>query len=90
MFRLTNYQLLPIISRILDGAPSGRLLITYMSNRIVTFLKESKQELKRVNWPTKDETKRYTIFVILFSLVFALFLGLLDHGFLRALEFAVQ
>lgn len=61
-----------------------------MTNRIVTFLQESKQELKRVNWPTKDETKRYTLFVILFSLAFALFLGLLDYGFLNALESVIQ
>ena len=59
-------------------------------SRIITFLQESKQELKRVNWPTKDETKRYTLFVILFSLAFALFLGILDYGFLRTLEFAIQ
>lgn len=61
-----------------------------MIHRIITFLQESKQELKRVNWPTKDETKRYTLFVILFSVAFAIFLGLLDFGFLHALEFAVQ
>ncbi|MFH0806175.1 MAG: preprotein translocase subunit SecE [Candidatus Brennerbacteria bacterium] len=61
-----------------------------MINRIITFLQESKQELKRVNWPTKDETKRYTLFVILFSVVFAAFLGILDYGFLNALELAIQ
>lgn len=61
-----------------------------MTSKIATFLQESKQELKRVNWPTKDETKRYTLFVIAFSLAFALFLGLLDYGFLQALEFAIQ
>lgn len=60
-----------------------------MTQRIITFLQESKQELKRVNWPTKDETKRYTLFVILFSVAFAIFLGLLDYGFLHALEFVI-
>jgi preprotein translocase subunit SecE len=59
-------------------------------NRITTFLQESKQELKRVNWPTKDETKRYTLFVIVFSLVFAFFLGILDYGFLNVLELVIQ
>jgi preprotein translocase SecE subunit len=42
-----------------------------------------------VNWPTKDETKRYTLFVIAFSIAFAVFLGLLDFGFLRILELAI-
>ncbi|MDP3975246.1 MAG: preprotein translocase subunit SecE [Candidatus Jorgensenbacteria bacterium] len=59
-------------------------------NRIITFLQESKQELKRVNWPSKEETKRYTFFVIVFSVAFAIFLGLLDYGFLHALEWAIQ
>lgn len=58
-------------------------------NRIITFLQESRQELRRVNWPTKDETKRYTLFVIGFSIVFAVFLGLLDFAFLRLLEFGI-
>ncbi len=61
-----------------------------MANRITTFLQESKQELMRVNWPTKDETKRYTLFVIAFSIAFALFLGIIDYGFLNALEYFIQ
>jgi len=61
-----------------------------MPNRITTFLQESKQELMRVNWPTKDETRRYTFFVIGFSIAFAIFLGLLDFGFLQLLESVVE
>jgi len=57
-----------------------------MINKLKTFLRESYQELKRVNWPTKQETIRYTIFVIGVSLVMAVFLGLLDFAFLQALE----
>jgi preprotein translocase subunit SecE len=57
-----------------------------MINKLKTFLQESYQELKRVNWPTKQETIRYTIFVIGVSLVMAVFLGLLDFAFLQALE----
>jgi len=50
------------------------------------FFQESKQELKRVNWPTKQETVRYTLFVIGFSLAFAAFLGVFDFAFLKALQ----
>jgi preprotein translocase subunit SecE len=39
-----------------------------------------------VNWPTRQETTRYTIFVIGFSLATAVFLGLLDFIFLQGLE----
>ncbi|MEK7479177.1 MAG: preprotein translocase subunit SecE [Patescibacteria group bacterium] len=50
------------------------------------FLKESRQELGKVNWPTKAETIRLTAFVIVFSLFMAAFLGALDMLFIRILE----
>jgi len=50
-------------------------------NRITTFLKEVKVELKKVNWPTKQETIKYTLIVIGVSLVVAIFLGGLDFIF---------
>lgn len=57
-----------------------------MIHKTKTFLQESRQELKKVNWPTKAETMRYTVFVIAFSLGVSIFLGLLDFGFIKGLE----
>ena len=57
-----------------------------MINRIKTFLHESRQEIKKVNWPTQAETLRYTLFVVILSVILALFLGALDFGFLQILE----
>lgn len=37
--------------------------------------------MKKVNWPTKDETLRYTLVVVAVSLVVAVFLGGLDFVF---------
>lgn len=54
--------------------------------KITEFLKESKIELKKVNWPTKEETVRYTAFVIGLSILVALFLGVLDFVFLQLLQ----
>jgi len=50
-------------------------------NRIVTFLKEVKVELKKVNWPTRKQTIKYTLIVIGVSLAVAIFLGGLDFIF---------
>ena len=44
------------------------------------------QEFKRINWPTRQETIRYTIFVIGFSVIMALLLGLFDFAFLSLLD----
>ncbi len=57
-----------------------------MYNKLKNFLQESKQEFKRINWPSRQETIRYTLFVINFSLVLAIFLGLLDFIFLYLLN----
>jgi preprotein translocase subunit SecE len=48
-------------------------------NKIFSFLRESKTELKKVKWPTKRETLQYTLVVIIISLVVAIFLGGLDY-----------
>lgn len=52
-----------------------------MPNRIITFLKESRAELRKVRWPTREETIRYTASVILISATLAIFLGGLDYLF---------
>jgi preprotein translocase subunit SecE len=49
--------------------------------KIITFLKEVKVELKKVNWPTKQETIKYTLIVIGVSFAVAIFLGGLDFIF---------
>lgn len=49
--------------------------------KIATFLNEVKVELKKVTWPTRQETIRYTWAVIGISLGVALFLGLADFLF---------
>ena len=53
---------------------------------ILTFLKEAKVELSRVNWPTRKQIIRYTILVIGISFAVALFLGGLDYFFSSLVE----
>lgn len=54
--------------------------------RLKKFFEESRQELKRVNWPTREQTIRYTMFVIGLSLGLSAFLGIIDFGFLQGLK----
>lgn len=49
-----------------------------MANRLSSYFGESKDELKKVVWPTRRETVRNTLIVIGFSLAVAAFLGLAD------------
>ena len=52
-----------------------------MIERVITFLKEARIELKKVTWPTRNQTLRYTVAVIAMSLAVAAFLGGLDAAF---------
>lgn len=50
-----------------------------MLNKLVNYLKESKTELKKVTWPTRQQTTTHTLLVIGISLGVAVFFGLLDY-----------
>ena len=55
-------------------------------SKIGPFFKEVYLEIKKVNWPTKEETIRYTMVVIGVSAAVAVFLGGLDFIFSRLLD----
>ncbi len=55
--------------------------IANLPQKIISFLKEVKLEMKKVNWPTRKETVRYTLIVIGLSVAVAAFLGTLDFIF---------
>lgn len=56
-----------------------------MATTPVNFIKEVKDELKKVVWPTKSEVTRLTSIVILVSIMVGLFLGLMDYIFTNLL-----
>lgn len=49
-----------------------------MIERFTTFIKEARIELKKVTWPTREDTIRYTATVVVISIALAIFLGTLD------------
>ena len=60
--------------------------ITSLPSKAINFLKEVRIELKRVTWPSREDTIKYTLIVIGFSLAVAAFLGGLDFLFTWLLE----
>ena len=46
---------------------------------ILNFLKEVKEELAKVAWPSREQTTRYTILVVIVAVAVGLFLGGLDY-----------
>ncbi len=57
-----------------------------MFTRIKNFFAESRQELRHVNWPTREEAIRLTAIVIGISVGLAAFLGLFDFLFTDAIK----
>ena len=55
--------------------------ITELPKKIVEFLKEVKLETKKVNWPSRKETIKYTLIIVGVSFAVAAFLGGLDFIF---------
>jgi preprotein translocase subunit SecE len=45
-----------------------------------SLIKEARGEIRRVVWPTRDETFQTTMIVLVLVLIFALILWLLDSG----------
>lgn len=64
------------------------LKLIAMSNRTnlakvnpLNFLSEVKTELSKVVWPSREETIRLTVIVIVVSIILGLFVGGLDYLF---------
>jgi preprotein translocase subunit SecE len=59
-------------------------------NKLSAYIKGAIEEMKKVTWPTKKETRNYTYLVIGISLAVAAFLGLLDFIFATGLTFVIK
>jgi len=53
--------------------------------RIRRFLDESWSELKKVTWPTREQTLNLTFLVFLVSFVVGVFISVLDYFFTQGL-----
>ena len=53
--------------------------------KLTEYVKDTQAEMKHVNWPTRTQTVRFTVMVIVVSLVVAALLGLSDFVFSKLL-----
>ena len=59
-------------------------------NKLINYLKGSKEELSKVVWPSRQTTINHTIMVIGVSIAVALFLGLVDLILSKGIELIIQ
>jgi len=63
-----------------------------MANQIgkPNFATDVVDELKKVSWPTRNETVRLTTIVIAVSLIIGLYVGIIDILLTKGLEFVTK
>lgn len=54
-----------------------------------SFLKEVKEELKKVNWASKEETIGTTTVVIVLLIILSIFIGVVDVVLSKIIQFIV-
>jgi preprotein translocase subunit SecE len=54
--------------------------------KITNYFRDTRAELKHVNWPTRAQAIGYTVIVILFSALIAALLGAFDFIFTGILQ----
>ena len=62
----------------------------YKMKRIITFFSEVKLELEKVTWPKRNVVINYLGLVITISIVVSIFVGSVDFGLTKGLEFFVK
>jgi preprotein translocase subunit SecE len=61
-----------------------------MFERLKAFLVDTKNELKKVTWPTKDELKESTRVVIVGAFLLTVFIGIIDQILSRIVKLIFQ
>ena len=57
-----------------------------MFKRLLAYFSETKEELSRVSWPSRENVTKHTLLVIVVSVVVAIYLGAADVLFTYGLE----
>lgn len=61
------------------------------TNALVRYFRETRGELRKVTWPTREEAWRLTLIVLGVTAAMAVFLGvILDATFSNAVQFLVR
>jgi len=60
------------------------------SNPISRYFREMRGELRKVTWPTREESWRLTLIVLGVSFLFAIFLWMFDLIFSNSLQFLLE
>lgn len=55
-------------------------------NRLMAYFRQSGAELRKVVWPSRKTATQLTLAVVIFSLVLAVIIGIMDYLYAKGLE----
>ena len=61
-----------------------------MMEATIKYFKDSKDEMKKIAWPTKQQVINHTMMVIAISIFIAAVIGALDFGFQEGIKTILQ
>ena len=59
------------------------------NNRLIRYLKETRAELRKVTWPTRQEATNLTLIVLAVTFAMAIILGAVDFVFTKLFELII-
>lgn len=59
-------------------------------NKLIKYLQDSMEELKKVTWPTRKQALNYSIAVIAISVALAVFIGIVDFGLSKGVQYIFE
>lgn len=59
-------------------------------NKALKFFRETKSEMKKVSWPSKNQLLRNTVVILVFIIITTIILSLLDAGFEKILSLIIK
>jgi len=57
---------------------------------VLQFIRESKEELRKVTWPNRDEVTSFTIVVVVTVVFISIFLWLIDTGLMALIKVVLR
>jgi len=57
--------------------------------QLISFFKDSREELKKVTWPDREEVTSFTVVVVISLIVFSIFLWLVDTGLMTLIRVVI-
>lgn len=58
--------------------------------KALQFIRESREELRKVTWPTRDEVTSFTVVVVITVFFMAIFLWIVDTGLMTLIKMVMK